>query len=337
MPIPQRVRDSAAEADQALADLSKSIGQPAPDASQEPTPPSTAATQTSAPQDNGARVVSIHEGRQGSDTEELARQLAEANQRNASLQGMFNRSEAQLGEMRQQIDSMRQLIELQAAQRTTAPQDEPVSLLSDKEKDEFGEDLLEAARKAAREQWEPQLRAMMRKAEQLEAKLSTLEQQLQQVGSVAGRTSQMTWEQRVMSEIPNFNKKNVDPGFLRWLEEADPLSGYKRGQLLSAAAQVQDIARVKTFFETYFGPKSSEAPSGADEGNGRIDPATLVAPGEAAAPQQSTAPTKGKVWTMAEIDDIYARKRRNRISDADFAKAERDIQAAAVEGRIKTT
>lgn len=329
MPVPQRIRDSAAEAEQALIDLTNTAApaaaDPAPAPSDGAEPPRV---------DHGATVIPMPTApTTAPSNEELARRLTEAEQRNASLQGMFNRAEAHNSELAQQIDTLRQLVETLSKQRTT-PEPEPAkTLLTPKDSEEFGEDMIDLIRRAAREE----LAAAQSKISELEGTVAHLRGQLDQVGATTQRTSQRTWQQQVYTAVPDFDRKNVDPKFLAWLDEADELSGYKRGQLLSAAAQVQDIARVKKIFDAFFGPQSSEAPSGADDRNvGLVDPATLVAPGEAAAPQQPTNPAKGKVWTMNEIDALYVKRRRGQISNTEFAKAEADLQRAVGEGRIKT-
>lgn len=79
----------------------------------------------------------------------------------------------------------------------------------------------------------------------------------QQVQQQAANVGQQQFLQQLAAAVPDWQKKNADPGWIKWLGEADPVSGVTRQQALDTAAQRQDAAWVARIFNSYFGGNPS--------------------------------------------------------------------------------
>lgn len=84
-------------------------------------------------------------------------------------------------------------------------------------------------------------------------RMDTMQAGQQQVQQQAANVGQQQFLQQLASAVPDWQKKNADPGWIRWLGEADPVSGVTRQQALDTAAQRQDAAWVARIFNSYFG------------------------------------------------------------------------------------
>lgn len=332
MAVPNKIRDSAREADAALAEIAAANETPAP-APDAPTPNPNEIT------DGQSRNVVETPTPPVRDESDLARKLSEAEQRYATLQGMFNKQSNDLSELKGRTELLSQLIAQRAEAGTATPaaDEKPASLISTKEREEFGEDLLDVARRVAREDWKPHFDKMRRDLDEVMNKMQQMVPQIETSVQSAHASAQDRFKARLTQLAPKWEKQNTDQKFLDWLNQNDVFSGYQRMQLLHAAYQQHDADRVAQFFNTFFNEQpSNEAPSGANEQRvSSVDPATLIAPSNSSSGAPSSNPSTGKQWTMREIEKIYDDKSKGRITAGEFAKREAEITKALSEGRIK--
>ena len=121
---------------------------------------------------------------------------------------------------------------------------------------------------------------------------------------------------------------NHDEGFLRWLDQVDPLSNERRSQMLTRAYNLGASDRVAAFFLAFLAeqlPKSQRTSE-------RL-------PFEQSRPTPSVTErdlTRGRVWTRPEIARFYEDVRRGRYADRDVERMriERAIADAAKGGRV---
>lgn len=98
------------------------------------------------------------------------------------------------------------------------------------------------------------------------ARMRELEQRLEGVGQAQTTSAQGQYMRDLYALVgEDLPGKNKDAGFNDWLDQADPLSGRTRRELLGEAATSMDSVRVATFFNTYFDnanpPKTASTPA----------------------------------------------------------------------------
>jgi hypothetical protein len=197
---------------------------------------------------------------------------------------------------------------------------------------EYGKDFFDVVGRKAKEIVSPEVKALRKKVEELEAKYSKTTE-----------TTAQAAREKVFSllnaRVPNWMTTNNDPAFLAWLGKRDVISGYQRRDLLTEAFESNDAERVVAFFETFHkedsgtAPTNSSAPASPNRAP-QVPIENLVAPGSsrASAPE---APGEKRMWTNSEIADFYRRRQRKMIPDAEFQKVEREILEAVAEGRVQ--
>lgn len=206
------------------------------------------------------------------------------------------------------------------------------SFLTQEDKDAFGEDLLAAARRAAREEFEPErLR--------LQEEIDTLRGNVGQVVTHVAEDARTKMFSTLDSQLPKWREQNRDPQFLAWLRLQDPYSGAIRKNLLDGALAENNAHRVIAIFKGFLSEGATVAPAGqtAPASDGRPSLEDLAAPGRAKTEAGQQTPSEKPIITRAEIAAFYRDVRGNKYAGRDDEKKrlEEMIFDAERDGRIR--
>lgn len=285
-------------------------------------------------------------------TPDLAAEFARLQQAHTVLQGKYNaegqRDRATIDGLRRDLDSLRSLVASLQAKPAPAADTPPVAkpLVTAKEIEDFGEDLLDAAARFAAQQWKPVV-------DKLQAELATLRADVttaKTTASAAQNTIAMSARERMFAlldkEVTDWRTVNTDDAFKNWLAQEDEMSGETRQALLLKAYEKNDGPRVLRFFARYKAentqnpaPAPSAAPAAAPPvaSNTRVDPAALVAPSRGrSAPRPAGA--QQIIWTPEDIARFYSEVQRGLYKNKpdEQHRLEQDIFASQREGRVQT-
>lgn len=344
---PRKVRQAAEEAER----LHKEIYGKEKEAEDTPELPEAAS----------ATVVTPFEPPKESASDEQQPETPPAEDRENTIEYWKNRALSKEGIDRKVADENRQLREDIAnlrgmvttltqvkAQQTPGPSDPQeaaptpaqargLHLLKPQEIADYGEDLIDVMKRAAREAVSGELTKLERENKRLHEQLSLVQNGVTQ----QARTGVYGVLQ---DKVPNWQELNTDPEFLHWLEQRDIYSGVPRGQLLREAFEDNDSARVVAFFESFVKERQTVTPDQAPQAQpaqqGR-QPAvamdTMVAPGKPRGGAAQAQENQKRVWTQAEIHAFYqnVHKGKYRGREKDQRAIEQDIIAATKEGRIR--
>lgn len=302
--VPRAVLEAEAKADALLEELSKAQqqqqsqqtdGTPPPN---EETPPQS--QETPSPQND-------------SQTPPAGQQDDTWEHRFKVLQGKYNSEVPRFAhenkELKGRLDALQAELEVIKNAKPVEP------LVKPEEIEQYGEGLIDVARRIAREE-------IAGKQQEIDA----LKAQLTSVQTVTTNNVERDFFKSLAEMVPDWQQLNEDAGFLKWLEEVDELTGSKKFDLLSRAEQSRDAVRVAKFFQTYKKTSSSWAANSARSLEQQLVPDTAKTP---------ESPPAKKIWTRPEISDFYNRLRRGVVSDKDAIAIEADITAAQLEGRIR--
>lgn len=228
------------------------------------------------------------------------------------LQGKYNSEVPRFATENKELKAHLESLQVEVEKLKAEP---PKPLVSQQEVDEYGEGLIDVARRIAREELAAK-----------EAEIETLKRQVANISDVTANTAKNDFFKSLAAISPDWKQINEDPKFLAWLDEVDDFTGESRQSLLSKAEQARDAARVAKFFTLFQKTSSSWAANSANALEQQIVPPTNKAP--------DTPPSK-RVWTRGEISQFYDRMRRGEVSDADAIAIEADITSASIEGRIR--
>jgi hypothetical protein len=228
----------------------------------------------------------------------------------------------------------------------------PKRYVTPEDEKEWSKELVDMARRAAREVAEAELAPVRGEIQQVRQSLSGV-----QTHVAADARSQVY--QALKERVPDWEAQNDDEGFKTWLAQIDPMYGTQRKAILMHAFDRGEASRVVATFERYQAELAASGPvqtGRSQPGNGaessgsgnathsRSNPATtpavdlvsLAAPGRAR-PGQTQAPPDKPIVTGAEIAQFYSDVTRGKYAgrDDEYRLIESQIQEALRDGRVR--
>ena len=238
------------------------------------------------------------------------------------LQGKYDAEVPRLHQQVKELQAAIQQMQHQAQQPPPPPAPEkpaePERYVSDEDVANYGEDFVDIQRRITLDT----TRELRKQVEELKAQLA---QQGSQVQSVS-------FETRLLQEIPDFREVNNDPSWIAWLNEVDPLLRGPRRAIAQQAFVAGDVEAVKSYVDLWRKSQAPAQPAPAVSRQQELQ--RQVQPSRAT----TSAPSSGgkKTYTMGEAEALFNRIQhltaQGRIDEAKRLDAE--ISAAYAEGRI---
>lgn len=260
-----------------------------------------------------------------------------------SMQGRFSQATKTIGSMEVQMgDLARELqhVQSQLTQQVQQPVhqvSQPVhnNLITDADREAYGDELIDLARRAAQSAVAPELDDLRARNESL----------TKQVRSEAKRGLFA----KLDGQLPQWRQINQDVRFKSWLRLPNIYTGQVRQEMLRAAVDGAEAPKVLQLFKDFLTeatatgqmPTAQPQEQPAQQQPPReaaVSLEALASPGRARpASGDSQVPSEKPIYSRADITRFYDEKRRglwaNRIKEAqDF---ENDLSAAQREGRIR--
>ncbi|MBS4017455.1 MAG: hypothetical protein KGZ68_04375 [Dechloromonas sp.] len=241
-------------------------------------------------------------------------------QRFLTLQGKYNAEMARSNEAHRALQAQVEELKQRLEQKPVEP---PKPVVSDEDKQAFGEDLLNTVERIAT----AKVQTMEQQLAQRDEVIARLQAQLGTVASSVGKRDFFSELDRQMSD---WEQTNADPDFYqRWLMEVDPMTGHVRKAILDAHVQAQDVERTLGVFRAYRATVAKPAVPTLNPLEKQVAPSRNDSGG---APPAGNEP---KIWMQAEIAAFYDQVRRGQIAPEVAARMEADIMQAAGDGRIR--
>jgi hypothetical protein len=237
----------------------------------------------------------------------------------------------QLAQLSEELMRTQELI--QQRQAPQAPTPPPPSYLTQDDRKNFGDELIDLSMRAARQVLTPEMARLQEENDRMRTQLL--------------RAAKRTIDQALDYAVPNWREINKNPRFVAWLRLPDVYSSRIRKQLLDEAAAAVDASRVIRFFQGFLDeeratghiaaqPSSSLPPPAPREA--AIPLASLAAPGRprpANGGEPSPLPDK-PTYTRAFITKVGRDYTRGayRGREAEYERLWADMVAAGNEGRV---
>ena len=246
-------------------------------------------------------------------------------QRYRSLNGMIESRDRQIESLHQLLSNLQ---DVQKLAPVSAPDSAPAPAITDEDKDEYGEGMIDLARRIAQAELSERESKLMQRIQQLESQVSGVSQAQES-------SAQERFLTKLRERIPQLDQVNQSPDFIRWLG-ASPT----RQRMFNEAVQAMDLDGTAFFFETWASaqqtqPTTTSAQKPTQKTDQRL--ARQVAPGKSRSvptPAQRSEGTK-RQWTRSAIVQFY--KNLSTYPQQDRERIERDIAQAQKEGRVDFT
>lgn len=245
-----------------------------------------------------------------------------------TLQGMYNaelpRAKRERDELQARLDAA--LNEVRQLREAVAGQEEDTQYITDEDSEVFGEDMVDLTQRAAKQE----AAKYSREAAQLRNDVERLKEQLGQVSKTTYQNTQQQYLNRLSELVPDWEQQNTDKGFLRWLDEPDPLVGGTRKQALDEAYNSLNARRTAEIFMAY---RNAGSPR-PQLSRAQMELQKQVAPtgrGTTLMPSEGTK----RVFTQDDIARFYENAVHGRYTSEQAAALEKEIDQAVAEGRVR--
>ena len=313
----EQIKAAAKKADELIEELAR---QARGEEAEAPETPEETTEPVLAESDSGVQAEPQEEPQAAPDEQDQLREAAAKwEQRYRSLDGMIQSRD-------RQIEQLHQLLADMQASKTEAKKAEPKKALVTKEDEEtFGADLLDVARRVAREENAQYIQALEAKLAQFEGKLGTME-------TATAETAQERFETRLGQVAPNWHTVDRDPNFITWLQGSPT-----RLRIFKESVQSQDLMGVAQFYLDYdvlTGKQTEVVVSSTDNQSQPVDPrlARQVSPGKSRSSPTPITEGNKRQWTRTGIADFFTNRKKYPVDEAN--RIERDIFAAQKEDRV---
>lgn len=327
MSLPRQAQLQAEEAERLQAEIS---GEPAVEDGANQTP-------SEAPDDSGQPVAQpeplVTQAPEATPEPPKADEEQTWHNRFKTLQGKYNaevpRLTTELRDLKGQLNTAIAKLDSFTEAKTAPP---PAKLVTDKDVEVFGSDLIDVIDRKAREVAQTAFDSGM---DVLKTENSKLREQLTGVTDRQASSDQRGYFSELAQAVPDWEAVNVDDGFLEWLAEVDTLSGQPRQDYLNRAFANLDTQRTVALFNAYKQTTGTPVPA-ADAVDPKAQLQRQIAPGTSKA--AAAAPSSGtKLWTMNEIDQFYRSITQGafRDNEPERVRIEAEIDQAVAEGRLR--
>ena len=253
-------------------------------------------------------------------------------QKYATLRGKYDaevpRLHQQVKELTDQMNAIR--YEAEAAKKAEAEKPkEKVSYVTDADREEYGDDLIDFQRRVAKE-------ASQEYEDRFEQQARVIEQLQQQISNTGSQVGEVGFTQKLNALVPGFDQLDNDERWVAWLNEYDPMTrGPRRDQAQSAfnSGDAEAVAHYVGLFR-----ESINEPVANGKSDRQTELEKQVTPNRSASTVTNKSSSKNsKVYSERELNNAWTKIRtlntQGKYDDAE--KLEAELTAAYMEGRVK--
>ena len=253
-------------------------------------------------------------------------------QKYATLRGKYDaevpRLHQQVKELTDQMNAIRH--EAEAAKKAEAEKPkEKVSYVTDADREEYGDDLIDFQRRVAKE-------ASQEYEDRFEQQAKVIEQLQQQISNTGNQVGEVGFTQKLNALVPGFDQLDNDERWVAWLNEYDPMTrGPRRDQAQSAfnSGDAEAVAHYVGLFR-----ESINEPVANGKSDRQTELEKQVTPSRSASTVTNKSSSKdSRVYSEKELNNAWTKIRtlntQGKYDDAE--KLEAELTAAHMEGRVK--
>lgn len=263
-----------------------------------------------------------------------------------SMRGRYEAQVRSNGGMEQQMRDLAQEL-LRTQQALATVQSQPVtpqpqsrsdhgSVITDADREGYGEELIDMARRAARDALAPEMDALRAQNEALTNRVKS--------------TGKRELFQSMDTSLPTWRQINRDTRFLAWLRLPNVYTGQVRGNMLKAAVDGGNAPQALQLFRDFLleanatgqiTPAAQTEQQQAQQAAPHVpalDLGALAAPGRAKPSSGDTqVPAEKPTYSRVQISKFYEDSRKGLYAgrEAEYRAIEADLSAAQREGRIR--
>lgn len=270
-------------------------------------------------------AIEAPEVKADSSSSDLQEELRVWRERYNTLQSKYNaevpRLHDHLKSQTEVIATLQREIEaLKANKQDTHEQKKTESLVTEKDEEAFGSDLIDLIRRVVRDE------ATRNLVPEVDRLVRPIREQLGTVVQSHLTAEQQRFWRELTEAIPNWQQINESKEWLQWLAEREtPWATRTRQDALDEAQKMLDYERVINMFKAFL--------EGKEQNQTKPNLSKKVSP-----PKTNTAaqiPSGNKIWTNAEYMYAMDPRRKNEMGLEAWMRLVNEAEKALAEGRVK--
>jgi len=262
------------------------------------------------------------------DSQEVAPQPTEDfEHKYRTLRGKYDAEVPRLHDQVKELTTKLDELSTRLEEKSVEPEPEPQPLVTDADRENFGEDLLDVQRRIAQEvgaTYEAQIKELKKVISDLNDRVD---------GTNTSMT-ELTFEQRLGRLVPDFDKINQDPAWFSWLDQVDPILRGPRRMMAQQAFANGDAEAVFDYVKMW---RESTAPAQTQQTEAQAELEKQVTPRRTTTPATPAAADGAPTYTTAQLDAAWDRvtvlNKAGRYDEAN--KLEAELSVAMLEGRAQ--
>lgn len=247
-------------------------------------------------------------------------------QQHRSLQGVHRSLEDRARQSASEAQQLRDEVERLKREREQAP---AAPTVDHKDTEVFGDDLVNMVVRQAKSQMAPEMQAIRTQIQEILG-------YLQGTNKAVAQTAEEVFVSRLKDAVPDYAEINVDPGFLQWLGEEDPVYGLPRQAALDNASKRLDVERTAKVFLAYKALTAKPAaPAAPQKSAAASELERQVSPSNASAAPPAPRATRTYILEK-EIEDFYREVQQGKYRGKEELRGqiEQTINNALAAGRV---
>ena len=255
------------------------------------------------------------------------------------LSSRAGRDQQQLRALTEQVSNLTRALEAEKTRKTEVVVQQPYAkLVTDEEREGYGEDFLDVVKRAAREEFEPVKR-------QYDGEIERLKAVVRGVGAQVEVMSEQEMYASMERAYPGWHVLNCSDSWKDWLARPDAFDGQRRLDKLRQQWGLRNVPNVLNFVGAYLNEEAALDPARGQEeplrlpapAGSKVPLETFAAPGRAKSAAASSAPSDKPFYTREFIEQFYKDVALGhwRGRDQERIAIDHDIMSAEREGRIQ--
>lgn len=253
-----------------------------------------------------------------------------------SLQGIFNKQvpelQAKVRELTEEIGKLKE----QKPAPVAAPEPEN-RLVTDKDSESFGADLIDLARRVSREEFGKERQSYQKEIAELRSQLQKASTKVDQVEDATQRSTFDQFLDKLSNRLPDWKKIQDTEDCQNWLGTRVPGTDVDWNYALQRAANRMDIDGVLEIFGEFFNKYPAHNPVKPVVNDARSELEKQVSPSKPRGGSGPSAPQAKRIYTGEEYSAESMKQMRlekaGKLKEA--AVIEQELNAALMEGRVK--
>ena len=250
-------------------------------------------------------------------------------QKYSTLKGKYDaevpRLHQQVRELTEQMNAINKQAEAVKKAKAEKPR-EKVSYVTDADREEYGDDLIDFQRRVAKE-------VSQDYEERFEQQEKVIEELRTQVSNTDNHVGEVGFAQRLNNLVPGFDQLDNDERWVAWLNEYDPMTrGPRRDQAQAAfnSGDAEAVAHYVSLFRESVKPVNGR-------GDHQAELEKQVTPNRSANSSSKSVGRESKIYSAGELEKGWNKIRTLNTSGKydDAAKLEAELTLAYMEGRVK--